>query len=75
MHLEANMIETITLHVLGMKCSGCENNVSTRLNALGGVLAVRASSKDKQVVIDFDTDKTTVEQLKNTIKLAGYSTQ
>jgi copper chaperone len=69
------MIESVELNVLGMKCGGCESNVTGKLNAVNGVSAVKASSKDKLVNIEFDTDKTNLNALKEVIKAAGYSVQ
>jgi copper chaperone len=69
------MIESIELTVLGMKCGGCESNVSTKLAAVDGVVAVKASSSNKSVSVDFDTDKTSLDAIKGVIQAAGFSVQ
>ncbi|WP_394752898.1 heavy-metal-associated domain-containing protein [Crenothrix sp.] len=69
------MIESIELTVLGMKCGGCESNVSTKLAAVDGVAAVKASSANKSVSVDFDPDKTSMDAIKSIIQAAGYSVQ
>lgn len=66
------MSETVTLSVTGMKCSGCEANVTAKLDAIDGVLMVRASSKDKEVTVEFDAEKTSVDAIKVAIAAAGY---
>jgi copper chaperone len=69
------MTESITLTVTGMKCGGCESNVSSKLNAIDGVLSVKASSKDKEVKVDFDAKKTGLNAIKTAITEAGYSAE
>ena len=69
------MIESVVLTVLGMKCGGCENIVRTRLGAVDGVKSVQASSKEKNVSVEFDADKVTLEAIKGVIQSAGYSVQ
>lgn len=66
------MIESASLTVTGMKCGGCENNVSAKLMNLGGVKTVSASSKDNSVKIEFDPKKTSLETISETIAEAGY---
>lgn len=67
------MIESVVLSVNGMKCGGCETNVNTKLQAIDGVLSVTASSKEKQVSVEFDTEKTSLDTIKSAITDAGFS--
>ncbi len=69
------MIESVVLTVSGMKCGGCEAIVTGKLTAVDGVLAVKASSKDKAVSVEFDTAKTGLNAIKDVIQAAGYSVQ
>ncbi|NOT12699.1 MAG: heavy-metal-associated domain-containing protein [Methylococcaceae bacterium] len=69
------MTESVTIAVSGMKCGGCEANVINKLQALDGVLIVKASSKAKQVHVEFDTQKTNVDSIKTTITAAGYTVE
>lgn len=66
------MIESIVLAVTGMKCGGCETNVSGVLKAVDGVANVGASSKDNSVSIEFDNEKTSLAALKQAIAGAGF---
>jgi copper chaperone len=70
--LETKMIESATLTVTGMKCGGCENNVTTKLKTIDGVIAVSASSKDKTVKVEFDTTKTSPKAIAKAITDVGY---
>jgi copper chaperone len=67
------MIETVSLTVTGMKCGGCESNVTDKLKTIDGVLAVKASSKDNEVNVEFDADKTSLDAIENAIIDAGFT--
>ncbi|MDD2723782.1 MAG: heavy-metal-associated domain-containing protein [Methylovulum sp.] len=67
------MSESVILNVTGMKCGGCEANVTSKLGELDGVATVKASSKEQQVQVDFDAAKTTLAEIKQTITDAGYT--
>lgn len=66
------MIESTVLTVTGMKCGGCESNVTGKLNAIDGVILVKAVFKDETVSVDYDTEKTTLDTIKDTITGAGF---
>ena len=67
------MIESASLIVTGMKCGGCENNVTTKLKTLAGVKSVTASSKEKQVNVEFDADLTSLKVIAQAIEDVGYT--
>lgn len=69
------MSETVTLTVTGMKCGGCEANVSGKLQALAGVLAVEAKHKENAVTVTFDADKTDVDTIEDVIIDAGFKVE
>jgi copper chaperone len=66
------MIQSISLKVTGMKCGGCENNVTSKLMALEGVKTATASSKDNVVTVEFDANSTSLKEIAQTIEDAGY---
>ncbi len=67
------MIETVLLNVTGMKCGGCESNISDKLKAIAGVSSIKASSKDNEVSVEFDTEITSLEIIKGAIVDAGFT--
>jgi len=69
------MAESVSLTVIGMKCGGCETNVVTKLKAIDGVLSVNASSKDKEVNVEFDSEKTGVDVITDAIIDAGFTVE
>ncbi|MGZ8160932.1 MAG: heavy-metal-associated domain-containing protein [Methylobacter sp.] len=67
------MTESVSLTVTGMKCGGCEANVTNKLKAIEGVLSVNASSKDKAVNVEFDAGKTSLDVITEAIIDAGFT--
>ena len=67
------MIETVSLTVTGMKCGGCESNVTDKLKAIDGVLSVNASYKDNEVNVEFDAEKTNLDIIEDAIIDAGFT--
>jgi copper chaperone CopZ len=67
------MTQTLTLHVTGMKCGGCESAVKTALQKLDGIVCVQASFKDHKVDVEFDAAKIGENGIKQAIGAAGYS--
>lgn len=67
------MTESATLTVTGMKCGGCENNVTTKLKTLDGVKSATASSKNQEVSVDFDPNKTNLKAIVQAIADVGYT--
>lgn len=69
------MSETIVLTVTGMKCGGCETNISDKLKTLDGILSVSASHKDNKVEVEFDPSQTDIDEIEDTIIDAGFSVE
>ncbi len=67
------MIESASLTVTGMKCGGCENNVTTKLKAMAGVQSATASRQDQAVTVEFDNSKTSLQAIKQAIADTGYT--
>ena len=67
------MSESVVLTVNGMKCGGCESNISGKLSAIEGVLSVKASHKDNEVSVEFDAEKTSLDVIEDTIEDAGFT--
>lgn len=58
-----------------MKCGGCEANITSKLQAIEGVLSVNASSKNSEVNVEFDAEKTSLDVIADTINSAGFSVE
>lgn len=66
------MSDTLTLKVGGMKCGGCELNLKNKIRELEGVLEVEASFQDQRVVVSFDNQQLSFEDIEDAIIEAGY---
>jgi copper chaperone CopZ len=69
------MSKSVTLQVSGMKCGGCENNLTTKLSALNGIFSVKASHQDKQVHVDYNPDEIDIDEIEDTITDAGFTVE
>ena len=69
------MIESVVLTVTDMKCGGCETNIMGKLEAINGVISVKASFKEKEVSVEYDTEKTSLDTIKDTITGAGFKVE
>ena len=69
------MIESVVLTITDMKCGGCETNITGKLEAIDGVISVKALFKDKEVSVDYDTEKTNLDTIKDTIAGAGFTVE
>lgn len=69
------MSESVSLTVTGMKCGGCENTIVSKVSAIVGVTAVKASHKDKQVDVEFDPAQTNLDDIEDAISDAGFNVE
>ncbi|PPD41479.1 MAG: mercuric reductase [Methylobacter sp.] len=67
------MSESVILNVTGMKCGGCEANVTGKLGELDGVISAKASSQGQTVQVDFNPEKVSLAIIKDAIADAGYT--
>ena len=62
-----------TLKVQGMSCRNCANSVEGSVGKLQGVSSVKVELDNDEVVVAFDNQLTTLDQIKETIEEQGYS--
>lgn len=67
------MRESALLKVTGMKCGGCETNVTNKLSELDGVVYVKASSQAQQVQVEFMDEKISLPAIHEAIAQAGFT--
>ena len=58
--------------VSGMNCVGCEVTLEENISKIKGVTKVKASHKNKEAIIEFDSTKTDIIKISNEIRKAGY---
>ena len=65
-------METVTLRIAGMACSGCANAVAQALRALPGVEEAVVSHVTATAEIRFDAAQVQLAHLKSAVERAGY---
>jgi copper chaperone CopZ len=63
---------TLTLHVTGMTCGGCENAVKRAVATLPGVSEVTASHQEQRVTVNYDDTRVTPGAIAAKINGLGY---
>lgn len=66
---------TVTFGVQGMSCGHCKMAVEKALNNLDGVEKAEVNLDAANVVVVFDSAKVSEDQLKATVKEAGYTVE
>ncbi|MDN7242391.1 copper chaperone CopZ [Planococcus sp. N028] len=61
-----------TLKVQGMSCNHCVNAVETSVSELQGVSSVKVDLGKGEVAVEYDTSKTSLNEIQETIEEQGY---
>ncbi|NJW53299.1 mercuric transport protein MerTP [Salinimicrobium oceani] len=65
-------IQTLEFSVSGMTCTGCEGHVKSEVNKLNGIVTCKVSYEEGITVVEFDSTRTNVEEVKTAIERTGY---
>ena len=60
--------------VYDMTCNSCEGRVEREIKKLNGIYNTMASYAAQQVIVEYNAEETSVEQIKAAVHNAGYST-
>lgn len=63
-----------TLTVEG-KCGMCKSNIEKAAKGVDGVKSAKWNSKTKQLAVNFDDTKTSIEKISKAIAVVGYDTE
>ena len=69
------MSESVSLNVNGMKCGGCETTVKDKLMVVDGVISAAADHKGKKVEVEFESEKVSLDSIRDVIAEAGFSVE
>ncbi len=69
------MTVAVTITVSGMKCGGCETNVTEKVKEIEGIISVSALHKDDSVELEFDENKTSLDEITKVITDAGFTVE
>ncbi len=59
--------------VVGMHCPNCVKAIELSLTELDGVNDAKASLEDNNVIIDYDSNKVSDEDIQDAVEEAGFS--
>ena len=65
-------MQTTILNINGMTCMGCVNSIKNVIEEISGVSSTDVSLENKQVKIQYDPEKTNINQFKEAIVGAGF---
>lgn len=68
-------MEKVTLNVSGMSCGHCVNAVESNVGKLTGVESVKVLLESGKVEVDFNKEKVSLEEIKETIDDQGYDVE
>lgn len=64
---------SIELKISGMTCTSCANRIEKNLNSLDGIIEARVNFANSKAYIKYDSSKTNLQEIINTIKKTGYN--
>ena len=65
-------MQTTILNINGMTCMGCANSIKNVIEEISGVSDTNVSLENNQVKIQYDPEKTNINQFKEAIVGAGF---
>ena len=65
-------IQTMEFSVSGMTCAGCEGHVKSEVNKLHGIVSCQVTYEDGNTIIEYDSTRTNLEEVKTAIERTGY---
>ena len=63
---------SVKLNIIGMHCMGCVRTVTNALKRVAGVKEAEVSLPENSATIQFDEKQTSIEELNNAVRDAGY---
>jgi copper chaperone len=70
--LESNPVANTVLNVPDISCEHCERTITNALTPITGVRQVKVDIPTRQVRVDFDESKVSVEQMKDVLQEEDY---
>ena len=65
----------LTVEDNSIHCDGCESRIEQVLGRLPGVMRVKADHRTQKVDLALDEDRTSLEEVRRRLDLAGYHAQ
>ena len=67
--------ESVTLHITGMTCASCVQNIERGLGNLDGVLKVSVNLTTEKGTVEYDPDRITVQDIIKAVTDIGYGAE
>ena len=71
--VDKSNIQKVEFTISGMTCASCGEHVNHEVNKLTGIISSNASYENGNAMVEFDTSKTNISEIKKAINLTGYS--
>lgn len=68
-----NNIKKDTIFIEGMSCGHCKNAVEEAVKSLTGVMLAEVDLEAKTLMVEFDSNNTTLEKIKEAVDEEGYT--
>ena len=72
MVIDSSSVQKINVTIKGMTCDACQSHVDHAIYELVGIVDVNTSYADGNAVVEFDSTKTSTEDIKKAINSTGY---
>ena len=72
--VDSKNINTIEFKIDGMTCDACQNHVNYAISELAGIISVNTSYPKENTIVEFDSSKTSIEDIITAINSTGYKT-
>ena len=69
---DENNISEVEFEVNAMTCAGCERHIEHAVNELKGIIEVKASFKDANTIVKFNSTQTNLAEMEEAIKSTDY---
>jgi len=66
-------MDKLTLKLKGMSCASCANNIEQAIQAVPGVETCNVNFGIEQATINYDSQKTSLEEIQKAVTKAGYT--
>ena len=65
----------LSIPVKGMTCATCEFAVNSAVKNVPGIYEVRASAKNQKVLVSYDSEKTSLDEIIEAINKTGFKAE
>ena len=68
----SSTVQKIEVQIEGMTCTGCEEHVKAQISKLDGITDLTVSYENRNAIVSFDSQKTSVDKIAESINKTGY---